>query len=171
MFITSNTFICAWIRLHSHQIWRRVAAFPFILNETHCGTAAMVVDGWYVDDFCHRFVWHLKLRLLIPPLGNLTPVQLSELQDTTVIIMPNCHATVPAFVAASDLSWMQSKADGGCYCQPCIHFVKSEGHAGFMLSRHPKVLRPSHGVRVGSQGQILVSQFRVSYWIRLTTRE
>lgn len=143
MFITSNTFICAWLRLHSHQIWRCVAAFPFIINETPCGTAVMVVYGWYADDFGHRLVWHLKLRLLIPPLGNLTPVQHSELQDTTVIIMPNCHTTLPAFVEASDLVWMQPKADGGCYCQPCIHFCEKWGLRRVHVIQAPQSVKGS----------------------------
>lgn len=47
--------------------------------------------------------------------------------------------------------------------------VKSEGHAGFTTTRHPDALRPKateQGVRAGSQGEIRVSQFRVSYEIK-----
>lgn len=79
------------------------------------------------------------------------------------MIMPNCHTTLPAFVAASDLSECSLRQMEAATVRHVFISVKSEGHAGFMLCRHPKVLRPSHGVRVGSQSQILVSQFRVSY--------
>lgn len=49
--------------------------------------------------------------------------------------------------------------------------VRSGGHEGFTMTRHPAVLRPLAAlteVRAGSQGEIQVSQFRVSY--EITTR-
>lgn len=108
---------------------------------------------WYSCDgrlwlICRRLlpqtVWHLKLRPLISPLGNLTPVQHSELQDMTcqnnaqLPHNPACFRCSVRFVM--NAAW-------GCYCQPCIHFCEKWG------SRRVHVIQAPQSVKAKPRGQ------------------
>lgn len=76
----------------------KMQCFPFIVNETPCGTVARVTDASN-NNFCCTLVRRLKLlsflvttvcitwRLPLACLCNLTPMKHSELQDPNFMLM------------------------------------------------------------------------------------
>lgn len=87
-----------WNISHGFTSGEQNHGFSHISNETPCGKAALVVD------FCHRLVQHLKLNT-----ASVSTVwqQHNTANHTTHHHTLNCQTNFPAFVAASDLAWMQ----------------------------------------------------------------